>query len=70
MPAEDKVLEVHADTSGYYYAYHARPLAEAEDFMPSTSCRPRTYCNPYCNRADTHWYTMGKAIPPDQPKTA
>src|SRR5215208_7993138 len=26
------------------------------------------YCNPYCNRADTHWYTLDKAIPPDQRK--
>jgi hypothetical protein len=23
----------------------------------------RTYCNPYCNRADTHWYKMDKANP-------
>ena len=21
------------------------------------------YCNPYCNRADTHWYRMDKANP-------
>jgi hypothetical protein len=23
---------------------------------------------PYCNRADTHWYTMDKVIPPDHRK--
>jgi hypothetical protein len=23
------------------------------------------YCNPYCNRADTHWYRMDKVRPPD-----
>jgi hypothetical protein len=23
----------------------------------------RTYCNPYCNRADTRWYTMDKTAP-------
>ena len=28
-----------------------------------TSSRPLMYCNPYCNRADTHWYTMDKANP-------
>ena len=28
----------------------------------------RTYCNPYCNRADTHWYTMDKGKPPDHRK--
>jgi hypothetical protein len=21
------------------------------------------YCNPYCNQASTHWYTMDKANP-------
>src|ERR687897_743251 len=29
-----------------------------------TSSRPRIYCNPYCNRAGTHWYTMDKPAPP------
>jgi len=24
------------------------------------------YCNPYRNRADTHWYTMDKARLPDR----
>jgi hypothetical protein len=28
----------------------------------------RTYCNPYCNRASTHRYTVDKAIPPDHRK--
>ena len=28
----------------------------------------RTYCNPYCNRADTHWYTLDKAISPEHRK--
>jgi len=23
---------------------------------------------PYCNRADTHWYTLDKVIPPDHRK--
>jgi hypothetical protein len=26
------------------------------------------YCNPYRNRADTHWYTMDKARLPDRRK--
>jgi hypothetical protein len=26
------------------------------------------YCNPYCNQADTHWYTIDKATPPDDRK--
>src|SRR5829696_10434767 len=26
------------------------------------------YRNPYCNRADTQWYTMDKATPPDRRK--
>src|ERR671913_2105236 len=33
-----------------------------------TSSRSRKYCNPYCSRADTHWYTMDKVRPPDHPK--
>jgi hypothetical protein len=28
----------------------------------------RNYCNPYCNRADTHWYTLDKAISPEHRK--
>jgi hypothetical protein len=31
-----------------------------------TSSRPRKYCNPYCNRAGTHWYTMDKVRLPDR----
>jgi hypothetical protein len=26
------------------------------------------YCNPYCNRAGTHWYAMDKPMPPDHRK--
>jgi hypothetical protein len=26
------------------------------------------YCNPYCNRDDTCWYTLDKVIPPDRKK--
>jgi hypothetical protein len=26
------------------------------------------YCNPYCNRADTHWYTTDKVTRPDHRK--
>jgi hypothetical protein len=42
--------------------------ADAANLIPSTNCRPRMYCNPYCNRADTHWYTMDKVMPPDHQK--
>ena len=33
-----------------------------------TSSRPRKYCNPYCNRAGMHWYTMDKVRLPDRRK--
>jgi hypothetical protein len=33
-----------------------------------TSSQPGVYCNPYCNRADTHWYTMDKVRAPDHRK--
>jgi len=52
-------LGAQADTP--YYAHLGRPLADGGSLIPSTNCRPRMYCN----RADTYWYTMDKAIPPD-----
>ena len=56
-------LEVHLEAP-YYYAHLAHPLTDAVNLTPSTNCRARMYCNPYCNRADTHWYTMDKPTPP------
>src|SRR5215212_7751924 len=37
--------------------------------LPLKLIPTRKYCNPYCNRADTHWYTMDKPIPPDRRKS-
>jgi hypothetical protein len=37
VPAEDKVLEVQADTP-YYYAHHGRPLTDDVSLIPSTNC--------------------------------
>ncbi len=59
MPADDKLLEVQGDTP---HIYLDRPPADAANLIPSTNCRPPMYRNPYCNRVDTHWYTMDKAI--------
>jgi hypothetical protein len=39
-------------------------VADAGNLIPSTNRRPPMYCN----RADTHWYTMDKVIPPDHRK--
>jgi hypothetical protein len=53
---------------GTPYAHLAHPLTDAAILTPSTNCRAPMYCNPYCNRADRHWYTMDKAILPDHQK--
>jgi len=35
---------------GKPHAYLGHPLTDAQSRISSTSCRPRMYCNPYCNR--------------------
>src|SRR5215204_3823565 len=60
-------LEVQLEAP-YYYAHLAHPHTDAANLTPSTNCRARMYCNPYCNGAGTHWYTMDKVIPPDHRK--
>jgi hypothetical protein len=52
VAADDKLLEVQADTPDYY-ARLGHPLVDTGSLILSTNCRPRTYCNPYCNRAST-----------------
>jgi hypothetical protein len=42
VPADDKLLEVQGDTP---YFHLGGPLADAANLIPSTSCRPRIYCN-------------------------
>ena len=44
MLTDDEFLEIQGDAP-YYYAYLGRPLAEAADLIPSSSCRPLMYCN-------------------------
>ena len=61
----------------FRYGYHGRTaqtmaLTAAKDvyraaFEPLPGSIYHT-ANPYCNRADTHWYTMDKAILPDHQK--
>ena len=43
---------------------HRRRKPHPEHELPTLGM----YCNPYCNRAGTHWYTMDKAMLPDHQK--
>jgi|SRR5215211_1116582 hypothetical protein len=61
-------VQLEAPYYCYYYAHLSHPLTDAANLTTSTNCRPRMYCNPYCNRADTHWYTMDKSTPSDHRK--
>jgi hypothetical protein len=36
------------------------------DTLAGRQSRMNAYCNPYCNRADTHCYAMDKATPSDR----
>ena len=39
-----------------------------ETILPPVVMRLTNVLQPYCNRADTHWYTMDKTTSPDRRK--